>query len=244
MHALRTAFFPRSTRGRENSVSLHGHNLLLHLQTGKGKHSPGVTASAALSWRLCAAGLHSAGRTPGGSLCLVTFSGPNGESFLVFSLVFWGRKEGSQPELHDHSHLNPLAERERLTLLYFHLPAGQWKWHTTMRAIQISSPAHLRSPTQLDSVHVDHVPSQTPWKEEAPEGHVADWNLPRNLTGEGNVYWKLSTDHSKASQLQPGSLLGSFIYNYEGASREVFSGTKCSEKFWKKSLRSVVWTFH
>lgn len=54
------------------------------------------------------------------------------------------------------------------------------------------------------------------------------------------MYRKLSTNHFEVLQLKLGLLLGSFTYNYKGASREVFSGTKCSETFWEKSLRSVV----
>lgn len=41
-------------------------------------------------------------------------------------------------------------------------------------------------------------------------------------------------------KLKLGSLLGSFTSDYEGASREVFSSTRCSQTFWEKSLRSVV----
>lgn len=41
-------------------------------------------------------------------------------------------------------------------------------------------------------------------------------------------------------KLKLGSLLGSFTYDYEGASKEVFSSTRCSQTFWDKSLRSVV----
>lgn len=48
------------------------------------------------------------------------------------------------------------------------------------------------------------------------------------------------TNHFEVLQLKLGSLLGSFTYNYEGTSREVFSSTKCSETFQEKSLRSVV----
>lgn len=57
---------------------------------------------------------------------------------------------------------------------------------------------------------------------------------------KGNVNRKLPTDQFQALHLKLGSLLGSFTYNYEGASGEGFSSTKCSETFWEKSLRSVV----
>lgn len=95
----------------------------------------------------------------------------------------------------------------------------------------------LLSPTHLDSVHVHNVPSQTLWKDEAQEGSVADWNLPWNFKRE---CVQETTYHSEVLHLKRGSLLGSFTYNYEGASREVSSSTKCSETFWEKSLRSVV----
>lgn len=67
----------------------------------------------------------------------------------------------------------------------------------------------------------------------------AEWQIetcPEIL--KGDVYRKLSTYHFEVLHLKLGSLLGSFTYNYEGASREVSSSTKCSETFWEKSLRS------
>lgn len=54
---------------------------------------------------------------------------------------------------------------------------GQWKSSNVQTAQNVDFCFQF-SPTHLDSVRVHNVPSQIPWKAEAQEGSMADWNLP------------------------------------------------------------------
>lgn len=82
-------------------------------------------------------------------------------------------------------------------------------------------------------------PSQTPWKLYGPGSQHG--RLKPALTFEkGMCVGTHLPTISEVLQVKLGSLLGSFTYNHEGASKEVLSSTKCSETFWGKGLMSVV----